>query len=765
MPMQTSRAIIFEEFNSAADDLFTILSTTPKDNELYMKLKELEVHSFDEFLEKFEPQVYEVCQSDGNGEPRISYITDQGQGYAGNKLSLSKHAYYRMLEKLYETKGESGKANIQFKDIEADIKKMLMPENEVEEAEDLRKKLQYTYSLYCNAKNNNENASVYKKQYNDCRREIAQTYKKRTFAMLPLAIGNFKKQLEMMGVSSKSNGQDGNAGLLGEPGALAFDKEGNVKVEALPAASTRQTPPAVSEGSAGNAIQVIGSNQMVVAGDAGTAKQDFQALATDEVARLTRLQTILGNDYDKYAEGGHNEFIKSLVVSTFANSGSVSNLPAMSMEERAWKIRDYEEKISKMEAVYRGGIQSFINQLTNMAEKIMGVKAFFDHATADGGRQGALPQGQGVLIANCTITKLLKKKDIFAKYIEKLGALSNKDRYWFAVVPNVDGVQLADAIANDNYDYDDDADDDDINFDDTDKADEKNENPNGYVSIADLKVFLKIMDNVKIMTIFGIRGEDGNTFENLDADKISKYINEFASARYAHAVYAYPNFTLMQEDERVELSKDNKSVTVKLPEFLIDAAYVAGGLLVGSQQQRYLEQHGFKGKLERDNECVRVDFENFEVRKNLHTMMNRESVYSWGNKLNSEIGENKFGFVFCCDDIVENGVSWKNAYVLFARTLAVKGDNMYKPIYQTLTENYLVQQLYLSKKNKRSDVRKALKDFNTKCKAKYSMEASKNHVNLILQEGEEVCLTDDDKIKFNFGNDEATIDDFVIERQ
>ena len=39
MPMQTSRAIIFEEFNSAADDLFTILSTNPKDNELYMKLK------------------------------------------------------------------------------------------------------------------------------------------------------------------------------------------------------------------------------------------------------------------------------------------------------------------------------------------------------------------------------------------------------------------------------------------------------------------------------------------------------------------------------------------------------------------------------------------------------------------------------------------------------------------------------------------------------------------------------------------------------
>ena len=764
MPMQTSRTIIFEEFNSAADDLFTILSTNPKDNELYMKLKELEVHSFDEFLEKFEPQVYEVCQYDGNGEPRISYITDQGQGYAGNKLSLSKHAYYRMLEKLYETKGESGKANIQFKDIEADIKKMLMPENEVEEAEDLRKKLQYTYSLYCNAKNNNENASMYKKQYNDCRREIAQTYKKRTFAMLPLAIGSFKKKLEMMGVSSKPNGQGDNAGLLGEPGALAFDKEGNVKVEALPATSTQPTRPAVSEGSTENAIQISGSNQMVVAGDASVAKQDFQALATDEAARLTRLQTVLGNDYDKYAEGDRNEFIKNLVVSTFSTSGSATNLPAMSMEERALEIRSCQEKISQMEDVYRDGIQSFINQLTNMAEKIMGVKAFFDHATADGGRQGALPKDQGVLIANCTITKLLKKKDTFAKYIEKLGALSNKERYWFSVVPNVDGVQLANVTANDSYDDDGDEEDDDL-FADMKSADEASEHPNDYVSVADLKVFLKIMDNVKIMTVFGIRGEDGNTFENLDADKINKYINEFASAGYAHAVYAYPNFTLMQEDEKVELSKDDKSVTVKLPEFLIDAAYVAGGLLVGSQQQRYLEQHGFKGKLERDNACVRVDFENFEVRKNLHTMMNRESVYAWSNDLSSEIGESKFGFVFCCDDIVENGVSWKNAYVLFARTLALKGDNMYKPIYQTLTENYLVQQLYLSKKNKRSDVRKALKDFNTQCKAKYSMEASKNHVNLILQEGEEVCLTDDDKIKFNFGNDEATIDDFVIERQ
>lgn len=751
MPMQTSRTIIFEEFypDSPCGDLYTILSNEPKDNDLYTQLKELEVHSFEEFLDKFEPKIYELCQYDNDGKIHISYTDDPRQGKGMAELVISKHAYYRMLEKLYETKGDSGKANIQFKEIEDVIKRTLMPEKEIEEAEDLRKRLQYNYSLYCTAKSNNENTSVYKKSYNACRREIAETYKQRTFSMLPLAMGNYRNQLERLGAGYKQKGNN-DAGLIGDAGSLAIDKEGQVKVEQLPDVSAREKVIAAPAESNERALQVSGSNQIVAVCDSDAAKQD------DESARLTQLQSVLENDYDKYAKENKNDFIKDLVVSTFTSSGSSANLPAMTAEERVLAIKSCEEKLSKMEQVYRDGIQAFVDHLTSMAEKIMGIKVFFDHATVDGGRTGTLPADQGVLIANCTITKLLKKKDIFAKYIEKLGALSNKDRYWFAVVPNVDGIRAAAPLVDDT-----DEEDDDIFAD----MEEKTEIPDDYVSIADLKVFLKIMDNVKIMTVFGIRGEDGNTFENLTGQKVANMIDEFASARYAHAVYAYPNFTLMQEDEKVELSKDNKSVTVKLPEFLIDAAYVAGGLLVGSQQQRYLEKHGFKGKIERDNACVRVDFENFEVRKNLHTMMNRESVYSWSNDLNNKIGENKFGFVFCCDDIVENGVSWKNAYVLFARTMAVKGDNMYKPIYQTLTENYLVQQLYLSKKNKRSDVRKALKDFNTQCKAKYSMEASKNHVNLILQEGEEVCLTDDDKIKFNFGNDEATIDDFVIERQ
>ena len=60
MPMQTSRTIIFEEFypDSPCGDLYTILSNEPKDNDLYTQLKELEVHSFEEFLDKFEPKIY-----------------------------------------------------------------------------------------------------------------------------------------------------------------------------------------------------------------------------------------------------------------------------------------------------------------------------------------------------------------------------------------------------------------------------------------------------------------------------------------------------------------------------------------------------------------------------------------------------------------------------------------------------------------------------------------------------------------------------------
>ena len=57
--------------------------------------------------------------------------------------------------------------------------------------------------------------------------------------------------------------------------------------------------------------------------------------------------------------------------------------------------------------------------MSKIIESLLGVKVFFDHATADGGEYGEVPAG--VIIANCKVSHLLQIKDKFKKYIDILG--------------------------------------------------------------------------------------------------------------------------------------------------------------------------------------------------------------------------------------------------------------------------------------------------------------------------------------------------------
>lgn len=69
-------------------------------------MEKLEVSSFNEFLEKFAPDVYEICERNGDGKPEFIYTTDKSkiQGRYAVKQSITDHAYYKMLSDLYYQK-------------------------------------------------------------------------------------------------------------------------------------------------------------------------------------------------------------------------------------------------------------------------------------------------------------------------------------------------------------------------------------------------------------------------------------------------------------------------------------------------------------------------------------------------------------------------------------------------------------------------------------------------------------------------------------
>ena len=172
-----------------------------------------------------------------------------------------------------------------------------------------------------------------------------------------------------------------------------------------------------------------------------------------------------------------------------------------------------------------------------------------------------------------------------------------------------------------------------------------------YVSVDSLKNFLYEMERSSIVTVFNIRVDKDNTFTNLSSQEVSKEIERFENTQipYAHAVYSYPNFTLTRELPGFKPFKGVSDEVIALPEIFVDAAYPAAGLLVASQQPKVLAKRGLK--IIPNNVCVRVDLENAKVKKNLTTNFNRESALRWNDELLNTIGEKKFGFAFCSDEV------------------------------------------------------------------------------------------------------------------
>lgn len=202
------------------------------------------------------------------------------------------------------------------------------------------------------------------------------------------------------------------------------------------------------------------------------------------------------------------------------------------------------------------------------------------------------------------------------------------------------------------------------------------------------------------------------------------------------------------------------------PAVMIDASYVAAGLLVASQQARILKKH-FGKRVLPENVNVHINFEDDEIASDFLTNFNCELASNWERPLKEAINESRFGFVFCGDEKFVPGSKsgeLKNSYVYLARTMAQNGKGVYKPLYSALTKNFLYAYIKNFGETGEDQLKaffKDVQDWDVQAKGK------PESVNLILRPEDSVKRDADDRGKINiqFGKDNEFLDVQINEEE
>lgn len=737
MPKSTHRTIIFEEFDAdKTENLYTLLDNNPSDDELYRGLQNLTVKSFNEFMEKFAPKVYEVYGKNlDTGEIEFFYTTNL-KNYPNlpfTEMPIGNHVYFKMLARLYASKGSSGKSNLQFDDNE--IIEMLTPKKELDEIRDTRQKIEYNLKQLHEAKARGDKATMnnHKKKILDCRKKIVEYATSPVNKLLPILIEDTNAKLELLERTTGGNSANGKKSLPAYTyGALYLNGEGKIDID------ENYTPPQIAAPKEENTALVTVKNTLST--EVKEIPSKTESAVPDTQTIRNKIALMISNDYDEKAKNP-NEMAKALIISAFSPMTSEQNAPAQTLDKNTLL-----ERRKNFQITYANARKSFIREMSKIVESLLGVKTFFDHATLDGGDNAEIPGG--VIIANCKVSRLLKIKNTFAEKMQRLGkGETNEQRIWFAVLPNV----LESPPEDNSAIFEDDEDDDGTggSLNENDAADSKKSAD--YVSINSLLEFLPIIDAAKIMTIFNIRTDGRNTFSTLNAaeveDKI-KLFNEldYTKNNFGHAVYAYPNFTLIRDRDFYPF-EDDTSIKITLPGIYIDAAYPAAGLIVASQQQKILDNRRLA--YDKNTPCVGIDFEKLNVKKAFMTKFNPESVLRRSENLIRIINKNMFGFSFSSDEVRDSGGTWKNSYIHCARTLAKnEKTGIYKPLYQTLVEDWVAILLKELASKTLEDISNEVAKINREWTDNNKKVKFKDYVNFLLRDSENIeVITNGDKLK------------------
>lgn len=762
---QTSRTILIEEFNPQYESLSTLVKVEEvhRKSEFLGKVKKsLEVNTFQEFVERFAPKVYEyTVQSDDPDMPMsFQYSFDKKEG--ANEVEISKHAFYRMVMDIYEDRAESGLSNTKT-DTFKRIAELLSPQSALEQAKKIRTQLQYVEKKLLELK---DNPGVEQKQYKtkrkEIRKEIIKTYRNSAIGLIPLALADTQEKLNVLALPERNNNSD-NKAVATLPCKYHFDSEGDLVIEQIKDKNETLT----IDADTGETIEVI---EMSIDSNNGNMECGVITVDGTEVVEKRsenpfNIAERLKKDFEQHSnEQAKCEFFENLVVEVYTGY-SVSETKEGGLVRP--DVDELHKKKNLYTKIYKNAQEQFINTISDTVEKILGVKVFFDHASRNG-----KPLMAPLIVSNCKASALLESdvKSNFAYYIEEMGKETANNAIWFAIIPGVGDSDFVDMA----IDYSDDDDDDDITDDDLNATENvKSTDGKTLVTMDSCKALIEVLKKGKITTFFNYKANDKTGFENFTGSILNQYKSKLESLNgNKYAVFTYPNFTLIPMRETcIEIGSTTKNgestvERLNLPGVYVESSYVAAGLVVGSQDPYVLKDKGLE--IEPQNACVRFDFEEGDNNKIMLSRMAREGDALWDSQAEELLKEDMFGFSFCGNNMYYKNKPVKNSYVYTARTMQKdEKSGKYKSLYKTLTEKYII--LYLSVTNGGSSAKKSMvKKFSNETVRKWVQDCTssdkKNIANNILREGENVYyLEEDKKIHISFKEDDELVDLDVVE--
>lgn len=720
---QTGKTIIFEEFNRDEEimNLVTLLTRDDEDISLE-KFKEalmgkessLVVESFEEFVEKFSPTIYETVVKTGDTS-RFVYELDK-PNYECTEIKLKDHAFYKMILALLDRKATSDKGNLEFP--YDDLKKALSPESEMEECKKIRRNLLSNTKEYMRLSDSGEpsaEADRFAQNIMACRDKIVEKYRNKSpLALLPLLIADTQSQIDKMKEAENPSSSDETVKAI--PCNYSFDEKGNLCL-------IEQT---VSDDAPVEVVQDGGITQLVK-----VVRDDFRESAPLAIR--------------------DNTYVTDLVVNVFVPSGGAQ----LTTQDRG----DLEVNKKQLQDIYCSSLESFAKAVAAVVEKFAGIKSFFDHATCD----GKLAKDVSVIIANCKVDAILNDsvaKRRFKKYFGALSAEKDVNKIWFGIIPAIaygdDGSTPAKKAS------------DPFGRRNAESATAK-KSASSLVGLDTAKEMLALLNEVKIMTFVNYKACEKTGFIELTDTRVNEYKKDFESVNSEYAVFAYPNFTILpKEKNAVKIGTEYRAdesrevgAFVVVPGIYLEASYVACGMMVGIQNYRYLQSKGYMVKPKYP--CVRFDIEDADNTKKVTTKLNRETTTEMLKQTKDAIMEDRFGFVFADNKIVFEGKVLNNSYVINARSLKKDDNGKYKPLYKTLVRSLVDQLLRASDDNVTSQSVERFKIDYVDTWKRDNKDEERMYANRVLLKGETIDLdTGKHRLVVRFNKDMEVWDDIVI---
>ncbi len=689
---QTNRTMLFAEVNPECLNLLTLIGDvrgkTSLDDDKMKEINEvLAVRSFEEFLEKFAPVVYSWCDASSSS---IQYSLARPENIPESCITEipinEENDLLNMLITLLDARGAQGLMNVEFRF--SQVLDMISPRKIMEDIRQVRREIQYTYGKYMELDEEDPKRLDVGDQLNYQFERASQNYNN-VLAMLPLAIEDIKTRLLLGEHTNGKSGQDFKAGLL------SMGDDGELKILEMKQEESTQL-----------------------------------AVVDDQVN--TSLMETFREDYDALNEDP-SDYVRDLVVRTFCPLVSTME----STVDREVEVRNYNHYLE----FYKKSKDDFVKAVKPLIEKILGVKTFFDQYQVK--EKGMQPQ---LLITNTPLDMMVKSSNL-PRLLTYLNTSNDKNEFdhtiWFGIVPDVELNQTGGGKLKR------------MRF----AGNQKMERA-GTSSMESLAVLMNAVSPYKVTTFFSFAGGEETSFSSIATGGVEIFkerCTPLMKKEYSEFVVpCIPNATIIPKDKsglildkkmvidtegRVSLSEEKEDLMKMWIEGVyVGAAYEAAGIVAAWQCPEYLKQRFNNTSMEYPG--VRFDVEADDNSLLAATSMTKE-ISGFTNAIKNSINHTGFGFVFTSDNAQYKGREIKSIRVYKARNLRSSGSE-FEPIYKTLVLTYIERMLRFYSGDFKQD--KVLQFFsNNPNSQKSRWDTSRQYVNSILQDGDELDFSIDEK--------------------